>query len=112
AEDPLRLESERRAPKIDAGFEDRIPEMLAVRTCAMELVTQLTDEADSEQETRNTGDECLFRVEVFERVVREILVGEAREQFACAQTGDVQRGERAGDVLDLDVHRPLGVPPR
>ena len=70
---------------------------------AVELVAELADEPDPEREAGNACDLELSRVEVPEGVVRDVRVRQRAERLARLRPGEVDRGERAGDVDDLDV---------
>ena len=75
-----------------------------MRARAVELVAELADEPDPEREARHARDLELPRVEVPEaRRSRRRRRVSARERLARPRPGDVDRGERAGDVDDLDV---------
>jgi hypothetical protein len=85
AQDPLRLEPERPAAEVGARLEERVPEVLTIGARAVQLVAKLADEADTQEQAWDAGDAGALRVEVPERVVGEVEVGEASEQVAHAR---------------------------
>src|SRR5689334_16781572 len=85
--------------------------MLACSGSAVQLVAELTDEADPEREARDAGHADLLGVEVAQRLVRDVRVGQAREGLTGVRACEIEGCERAGDVDDLGVVAPDGVPP-
>ncbi len=82
-----------------------------VRARQVQLVAELADEADAQAERRHSCDLQVPRVEIREGVVRHVRVGDALHQRAGVRPGDVDRGHPAGQLDELDVHEPDGVPP-
>ena len=111
AKDTLRLESEWANSEVLAPLEDRVPDVLAVRAREVKLIAQLAHEADPEDERRHARDACLARVEVAERLIRDVHVRKPLHEVASPRSGDVQRCQSSGYVHDLGVHAPDRVPP-
>ncbi len=72
----------------------RVPEVLAVRAREVQLVAELADEADPQDQARHAGDVRLARVEVRERLGRDVGVGQ-RARAARARAGPRRSRPRA-----------------
>ena len=78
AQDPLRLEPERPQPERLAGAQQRVPDVLAVGRREVDLVADLADEPDPQDQALHPGDHALLAVEVGERLVGAVEIGDAR----------------------------------
>ena len=65
-----------RIPWSLARLEQRVPEVLAVGGGAVDLVAELADEADPQDQARHAGDRRVLAVEVLERLVGAVEVGD------------------------------------
>jgi hypothetical protein len=76
------LEAERLGIPLGSLFQDRVPEVLAVRAREVDLIAELANEPDAKRQGGHAGHVVRLRVEVLEGVVRDIEVGEALHQPA------------------------------
>ncbi len=93
------------------GVQHRFPDMAAIAGWAMDLIGQLTGEADAQQPARHAGHGHLARVQVGERLVRHVAIGQAAQYVAGARPGQVERGVDLRHVDGVDALSPARLEP-
>src|SRR5439155_11021413 len=101
--DSLGLEPERPDAELFSALEDGVPDVLAVGAGKVQLVSELADEADPKNEAGDPGNASVLRVQIAERLVRDVQVRQPLHQLACTRAGDVHGRQGAGHVDHPDV---------
>ena len=104
AEHAQSLQAMREKAEVVTALEQRVPEADVARMVKLEA--ELPGEAESERHAVDAGDSNASMVEVGERVVRQLVVRQAREELARLGARDVDRGARVRHVRDPDLVLP------
>jgi hypothetical protein len=85
--------------------------VLAVARGEVDLIAHLADEADAQDEALHARDQRLLAVQVGERLVGAVQVGDRGHDLAGLGPGQVDRPHALGDVREMDPVAPVGQPP-
>ena len=89
----------------------RVPESLAKVLRDVNLVSELADEADTNQTGGYAGNGALANTHVGERFCTQVDVLAQRLQHEpCFRSGDIDAAPGGRNVGDINVETPLGVP--